>query len=260
MAHSRPIQLHGRPVGNGAFPLIITPLVGRTQADLAGELDAILPKRPDMLEWRVDFFDAIADADTVVATARDIKRRAGAVPLLLTRRNSTEGGQPIAIAEAAVVAMYRGACEERCVDLIDYELSNAPADLKLLREVSAANGVAMVMSYHNFRQTPDLATLVDRFTEAQRLGADVAKVAVMPKDPPDVLTLLDATYRASQQLHIPVISMSMGGIGAVSRMMGWMYGSAATFAVGKSSSAPGQVAVEELRASLAAVRHAVTGQ
>ena len=260
MAQSRPIQLHGRPVGTGSFPLIITPLVGRTPVDLAGELDAILPKRPDMLEWRVDFFDAIADADAVVATAREIRRRAGAVPLLLTRRNSTEGGQPMAMPEAAVVAMYRRACEARCVDLIDYELSNAPADLKQLREVSAANGIAMVMSYHNFQQTPDLATLVDRFTEAQRLGADVAKVAVMPSGPADVLTLLDATYRASQQLHIPVISMSMGGIGAVSRMMGWMYGSAATFAVGKSSSAPGQVAVEELRASLAAVRHAVTGQ
>lgn len=256
----KPILLHGQPIGGGAFPLIITPLVGRTAADLMGELEAIVPKQPDMLEWRIDFFEGIADAAAVIDTAREIRRRAGAVPILLTRRNSTEGGQPLSMTEAAVVAMYRRACEARCVELIDYELSNAAADLQQLREVSAANGVAMVMSYHNFQHTPDLDTLLGRFTLAQHLGADVAKVAVMPKDPQDVLTLLGATWQASQSLRIPLISMSMGGIGSVSRMIGWLYGSAATFAVGKSSSAPGQVALEDLRATLAAVRRAVTGQ
>jgi 3-dehydroquinate dehydratase-1 len=241
------------------MPSIITPLVGRTRAEVNGELDAILPKQPDLLEWRIDFFEGIVDTDLVVATAREIKRKAGLVPILLTRRNATEGGHAVDMDEAAVVAMYTRACETRCVDLIDYELSNPPEHLRRLREVSAANGVAMVMSYHNFQLTPDADTLLDRFVSAQRLGADVAKVAVMPKNPQDVLTLLNATYQASQALRIPLISMSMGGIGSISRMMGWLYGSAATFAVGKSSSAPGQIAVEDLRATLAAVRRAVGG-
>jgi len=256
----RSIQLKGQPIGGGAFPLIITPLVGRTVPELMGELEAILPKQPDLLEWRIDFFDGIADADRVIETARAIKRAAGAVPILLTRRNATEGGQPIGVPEAAVVAMYRRACEAGCVDLIDYELSNAPDALRELREVSAAHGVAMIMSYHNFELTPDHDMLLGKFAQAQRLGADVAKVAVMPRDPQDVLTLLGATYAASQSVHIPLISMSMGGIGSISRIMGWLYGSAATFAVGKSSSAPGQMAVEELRAALATVRRAVTGR
>lgn len=253
------IQLNGKPVGSGSFPLIITPLVGRTADDLASELDAILPKKPDLLEWRIDFFEGIADTDLVLATAHRIKRAAGAVPILLTRRNTTEGGQAIPLDEAGVIAMYSRACEARCVDLIDYELSNAREHLERLRAVSAANGVAMVMSYHNFQLTPDTDTLVGRFTEAERLGADIAKVAVMPNDPQDVLALLGATYRASQAMSIPLISMSMGGIGSLSRIMGWLYGSAATFAVGKSSSAPGQIAVEELRATLATVRRAVSG-
>jgi 3-dehydroquinate dehydratase I len=128
-----------------------------------------------------------------------------------------------------------------------------------LRDVSARNGIAMIMSYHNFELTPDIDALVGRFVEAERLGADIAKVAVMPKDPQDVLTLLSATHRASQAARIPLISMSMGGIGSISRMTGWLYGSAATFAVGKSSSAPGQIAVDDLRATLAVVRRAVTG-
>lgn len=74
-----------------------------------------------------------------------------------------------------------------------------------------------------------------------------------------MLTLLGATHAASQRVGVPLVSMSMGGLGAVSRIMGWIYGSAATFAVGKSSSAPGQIAVEELRTLLAATRRAVTG-
>jgi 3-dehydroquinate dehydratase-1 len=254
-----PIELKGKPVGSGSFPLIITPLVGRTPADLTGELEAILPKKPDLLEWRIDFFEGIAETDLVIETARRIKRAAGAVPILLTRRNTSEGGQSIPLDEAGVVAMYSRACEARCVDLIDYELSNAPENLDKLRAVSAANGIAMIMSYHNFQATPDADALVGLFTQAERRGADIAKIAVMPNDPQDVLKLLDATYRASQAMRIPLISMSMGGIGSLSRIIGWLYGSAATFAVGKSSSAPGQIAVEELRATLATVRRAVGG-
>jgi 3-dehydroquinate dehydratase-1 len=259
MTAIKPILVQGRPLAGGALPIIITPLVGKTEAAILDEVAAIVPKKPDLLEWRIDFFEAIGDVAAVIKTAQAIRKASGGIPVLLTRRNASEGGAPIAIKEPQVLAMYVAACEARCVELIDYELSNAPADLKRLREVSKANGVAMIMSYHNFQQTPDDATLAGKFAAAESAGADVAKVAVMPKDEPDVLRLLAATYRASQTLKLPLISMSMGGIGSLSRIMGWVYGSAATFAVGKSSSAPGQIAIEDLRACLATVRKAVTG-
>ena len=260
MTDIKPILVQGKPLGGGALPIIITPLVGKTAAAILDEVAAIVPKKPDLLEWRIDFFEAIGDAPAVIRTALAIRKAAGGIPVLLTRRNVSEGGTPIAIAEPAVVAMYVAACEARCIELIDYELSNAPGDLKRLREVSAANEIAMIMSYHNFQMTPDAATLDEKFLAAERLGADVAKVAVMPKEAPDVLALLAATYRASQTISLPLISMSMGGVGSISRVMGWVYGSAATFAVGKSSSAPGQIAIEELRAVLATMRKAVTGK
>lgn len=260
MTTPRRIELNGKPIGDGAFPLIITPLVGRTPDAIAGELAAIVPKKPDMLEWRIDFFEAIGDTDRVVETARAIRAAAASIPVLLTRRHVAEGGQPIPIAEPQIVAMYQAACSARCVELIDYELSNDASNLASLRRVSADNGIAMVMSYHNFQETPDAATLDGKFARAQALHADVGKVAVMPKDPADVLALLAATWRASQALTIPLISMSMGGIGSLSRMIGWVYGSAATFAVGKSSSAPGQVAIDELRAVLATTRSTILGR
>lgn len=259
MSHFTPIMIHGKPLAEPTLPAIITPLVGATHQAILDEVAAIVPKKPDLLEWRIDFFAAIGDSAAVIATAQAIRAAAGGIPVLLTRRNVSEGGTPIPIDEAAVVAMYSAACAARCVEMIDYELSNPAEHLEHLRKVSAAHDIAMVMSYHNFGFTPDGATLDAQFAAAQQLGADVAKVAVMPKSAPDVLTLLAATERARQALAISLISMSMGGVGSLSRIMGWVYGSAATFAVGKSSSAPGQIAIEELRAVLATVRKAVAG-
>ena len=260
MKETKLIAVQGKPMGNGVLPAIITPLVSKTQAAILEEVAAIVPKKPDLLEWRIDFFESIGDIPAVIDTALAIRRAAGGIPVLLTRRNETEGGQPLKIDEAAVVAMYTAACNAKCVELIDYELSNAPADLKALREVSKASGIGMVMSYHNFQMTPDGATLDSKFAAAKAFDADVGKVAVMPTNESDVLELLAATSRAREALDIPLISMSMGGVGSLSRIMGWVYGSAATFAVGKSSSAPGQIAIEDLRTALAIVRQAVNGK
>jgi 3-dehydroquinate dehydratase-1 len=259
VAEPKPIQLHGKPVSGGAFPLICTPLVGRTRDAVLAELDAVLPKKPDVLEWRVDFFAALGDTAHVIETARAIREGAGSIPVLFTRRSSIEGGEKIALAEPQIVQLYVDVCASRLVDLIDYETANAPEDFRRLRAVSREHDIALIGSYHNFQGTPDAAALAARFALAHRLEADIAKVAVMPKELPDVLTLLGATYDASRSLPIPLISMSMGPYGSLSRMVGFVYGSALTWAVGKSSSAPGQVPIEDLRAVLATVRKTVLG-
>ena len=72
MSFSRPIQLNNTPLGAGKEPLVCTPLVGADEAAVLRELAVILPKRPDLLEWRVDFFTAIADTGRVVALAQAI--------------------------------------------------------------------------------------------------------------------------------------------------------------------------------------------
>lgn len=257
MPATRLIQVHGQPLGQGALPAIVTPLVGRTEAEVLAEVAAIAPKQPDLLEWRVDFYAAIGDPAAVVATALAIRRAAGGIPVLLTRRCAAEGGQPLHIGETEVVAMYAAACRARCVELIDYELAQDADHRKTLRQLSQAHGVGWIASYHNFQMTPPAAVLAERFAAAAHAGADVAKIAVMPRSAEDVLTLLAATDRARQTLDLPLISMAMGGLGASSRIMGWLYGSAATFAVGRHSSAPGQIRIEDLRAALAVLRQAV---
>ncbi|HZQ59783.1 MAG TPA: type I 3-dehydroquinate dehydratase [Casimicrobiaceae bacterium] len=257
--NARPIVLRGKPISGGTVPLICTPLVGRTPDAVKNEVAAILPKRPDVLEWRVDYFQEIGNVATVIDTAQAIKRVAGDIPVLFTRRSTIEGGEKIAISEARVLEMYAEVCAARCIDLIDYELANAPENVQRVRTVSREYDVAMVASYHNFQGTPPAAELVAKLVEAEQLGADVGKVAVMPKNPDDVLTLLNATLQASRATSLPLITMSMGGYGSVSRMVGVVFGSSLTFAVGQNPSAPGQIAIEELRNVLATVRRAVGG-
>ena len=81
----------------------------------------------------------------------------------------------------------------------------------------------------------------------QELGADIPKIAVMPQNKKDVLTLLAATDEmASEYADRLIITMSMSGTGVISRLCGEVFGSALTFgAVGKVS-APGQMGIEDL--------------
>lgn len=252
--HTRPIRLRGEPLAAGRTPAICAPLVARTRDALRGEAAAVAAKRPDLLEWRVDFFGRLADPGEVLATAAALRDAAAGIPILFTRRSQREGGQPIALSEAQVLALYEAVVASGCVDLVDFEMDNAPEHVAQVRALARRAGIPLVLSFHDFERTPDDATLAARFAQAQRLGADVAKVAVMPQSMEDVHRLLGATLRASRALDIPVISMSMGGLGAVSRICGGVFGSALTFAVGSAASAPGQIAIEDVRAAVAVLQ------
>lgn len=258
MLQVKPVTVGTKPIANGRLPAIITPLVGRNRTQLLGELDKILPKKPDLLEWRIDFFDAIADAQSVIAMALEIRSRAVGLPLLLTRRSIREGGEPIPLDEEGVVCLLEKVCKAKAADLVDFEMNNDVAHIERVRAASRAQKIELVLSYHNFQMTPDQQTLMQRFLQAEALGADVAKVAVMPQKLEDVLVLLSATLQASQQLGIPVVSMSMAGHGVLTRLFGWVFGSAMSFAVGADISAPGQVPVEEVNAVLEVLRKSIS--
>lgn len=94
----------------------------------------------------------------------------------------------------------------------------------------------------------------------EKTGADAVKIAVMPRELRDVLTLLDATLTAQSTVSVPVISMSMGGFGSLSRLFGWVFGSSVSFAVGEALSAPGQVPIEQLNAVVDVVHRCLKGQ
>jgi 3-dehydroquinate dehydratase-1 len=256
MPAMKPIVVRGRPLATGRLPAVCAPLVGRTGEALAVECAAVAAKQPDLLEWRVDFFAAIGDVQAVLRAAAALRAASAGIPILFTRRAEREGGQPIALDEPQVLALYEAVVASGCIDLVDFEMANAPADVARVRALTRRHGLGLVLSFHDFQRTPADDELGARFAQAERLEADVAKVAVMPQSIEDVHRLLGATLHASRSLAIPVISMAMGGAGAVTRLCGGVFGSALTFAVGSAASAPGQIPIEDVRAALAVLQRA----
>ena len=255
MSTEKSIDIRGRKLG-GETPLVCSPLVGRTRERVLAEAANVAAKKPDVIEWRVDFFERIADGNAVVEVAGAMRKTVGDIPLIFTRRSVKEGGETIPMGEAEVVALYDAVAASGHVDFIDFEMGNDPGHVRQVRESTRAQRTRLILSYHNFGYTPGREFLVQRFLEAERLGADVAKVAVMPRDRADVLTLLAATAEADDKARIPLISMSMGPLGSVTRMIGGVFGSSLSFAVGEGSSAPGQIPIADLDAVYDVIRRA----
>lgn len=237
-------------------PLICVPLTGATQTELEEQLEKILPQAPDMLEWRADFFKDLANQQAVIKMIHYMKGKTD-IPLLFTIRSENEGGEKVTLSESAKVELIHAVSERTAVDIIDYEVSNDSKFVQQLRDVSRKNGQQLILSYHNFVKTPDNNQLVALAKQMAAYDADVAKLAVMPSGRKDVYRLLEVTREIDDSLTIPVVTMAMGEVGALSRVIGWAYGSALTFGVGVASSAPGQIAVSELRQAIQAVQAVV---
>jgi len=121
-------------------------------------------------------------------------------------------------------------------------------EIKYMINLSHKNNVAVIISNHDFDKTPSKDEIILRLGRSAELGADIPKIAVMPNSAEDVITLLDATrIMREKYTHIPLITVSMGDKGIISRLTGELFGSDLTFAAASKTSAPGQISVTELR-------------
>ena len=245
MKQARDIVARGQVLGKGQGPLVCIPIVGRNRTDILEGVSAAVDDSPDLIEWRADYFDNVAAAKEALDLLADIRASAKDIPLIFTVRSEREGGEPVKIDDEGIANLCVEVCQSGQADFVDVEMSAAQA-----QEVLAAakqNDTQVVLSYHNFVETPGLEELLGKFFHAETLGGDVAKVAVMPRDLDDVLVLLQATLQASRKLNLPLISIAMGELGAFTRAVGWYFGSAVTFAAGQQRSAPGQLSVADIR-------------
>ena len=165
----------------------------------------------------------------------------GNTPLLFTLRTNLEMGE-IEIDTGDYLAINRAVIESGLADMIDVELSRGDAIMESLVEFAHRADIRVIGSRHDMTATPDKAAIVDSLCKMQKLGADVAKFAVTPQSERDVLALLDATLTMREKHNdTPVITMSMGRMGVVSRICGSTFGSSVTFGTAGKASAPGQL-------------------
>lgn len=239
------VKVRNIEIGAG-IPKICVPIVGVTREEILAAAENIKSTKADVVEWRVDWYENIFDFTKTEATMQALREVLGEMPILFTFRTSKEGGEK-AIETEAYVELNQNAAKTGLVDLVDVEAFTGDDVVKAVVEIAHENGVKVIASNHDFHKTPAKEEIVSRLRKMQDLGADIPKIAVMPQNKKDVLTLLAATEEmVSEYADRPIITMSMSGTGVISRLCGEVFGSALTFgAVGKVS-APGQMGIEDL--------------
>ncbi|MBJ7571181.1 type I 3-dehydroquinate dehydratase [Bacillus halotolerans] len=240
------LTIKGVSIGEG-MPKIIVPLMGKTEKQILKEAEAVKLLDPDIVEWRVDVFEKADDSEAVIKMISKLRESLRDKLFLFTFRSHKEGGSK-EMDVRSYIALLETAIRTKDIDFIDIELFSGEANVEALVSLAGENGVYVIMSNHDFQKTPAKDEIISRLRKMQELGAHIPKIAVMPKDAGDLLTLLDATYTMkTKYADRPMITMSMAGTGLVSRLSGEVFGSACTFGAGEEASAPGQIPVSELR-------------
>ena len=237
------VDIRGCRIGEGR-PKVILPIVERAEAAILEKAAQFSTLQADCVEWRVDYFEGARAPGAVARCASKLRVALKDKLLLITFRTKAEGGN-VSLTHEEYLRYVHTVLDTDCADLIDIEYFTAGADLPMLIDDAHTAGATVVCSSHDFRKTPPQAELVARMVQMQQSGADLPKLAVMPRCRTDVLELLAATAEMAD-LHpeTPVITMSMGTLGAVSRLAGEAFGSAMTFANPGQASAPGQVSLD----------------
>ena len=239
------VKVRNVVIGEG-MPKICVPIVGKTKEDILKADAVIKATRHDIVEWRVDWFEDAFDFDKVTKVLNELRALLEDTPLLFTFRTANEGGER-AIDKNYYLKLNLDVISTNLIDLVDVELFSGDDIVRKIVTKAHANNVAVIASNHDFNKTPDKDEILERLIKMQQLGADIPKIAVMPTCKKDVITLLAATEEMTTNHNdTPIITMSMGSMGLISRLCGEAFGSALTFgAIGKTS-APGQMNVEDL--------------
>jgi 3-dehydroquinate dehydratase-1 len=255
----RTVKIRNVVIGEGRVKTIV-PITGTTADEAIAQAQVIgASAQTDVVEFRVDFLDIALDARKLAALGPKVAAQLNGKPLIVTFRTKAEGGNQ-AIGDAEYGASYETLLRAQFADLIDVEMFRSEAVVHRLVDAAHNVGAFIVMSNHDFSGTPPAAELLARLRRQQELGADVLKLAMMPRDPGDVLELLRATWEmASRYAERPMMTMSMAGTGVVSRLAGEIFGSAMCFGMIGRASAPGQVEVDRLAGVLDIVHRSLTG-
>ncbi len=243
------IKIKNVILGEGK-PKICVPIVGITKEDILNQAKALENVEVDVVEWRVDWFEGVFQLEKVKDVLVDLRKELKELPLLFTFRTSKEGGEK-AIENEEYVNLNKAMVATGLVDLVDVEVFTGDDYVKEIIKSAHESNVKVIASNHDFEKTPSKGDIVCRLIKMQDLGADIPKIAVMPKCKLDVLELLEATVIMSEQYATrPIITMSMAGQGAISRLCGEVFGSCLTFGAVSKASAPGQINVQELNKAL----------
>ncbi|MBI4322770.1 MAG: type I 3-dehydroquinate dehydratase [Candidatus Omnitrophica bacterium] len=213
----------------GEVPRVVLAVDGESPAAAQAAEEGV-----DILEARVDLFSGSLTSASVVDEVKVLKRHE--MPLIGTIRAQRERGKA-KLSDAQRAALYQHISP--LVDAIDVDVSDGI--LKPVVAWARRNKNTVILSHHDFHGTPSEATLERVVRNAAALGADVIKVATLAKDERDVVRLLQFTAAHRRK---NLVTITMGNIGSVSRLLFPLVGSLMTYT--NVSPSDGQIPVKRL--------------
>lgn len=246
------LKVKNKVFGKGK-PLICVSVMDSKKEDIVSEIKRLVENHAEMIEWRVDAFEGIHSPNAVREVLKEIESLVKEIILVFTFRSKEQGGL-CSLDREKVYDLHQVAAESKVVDFIDVEYfytEDADVEVYNLQKM----GAKVITSHHDFHETPSADVLFMLLEQMKHSNADIVKLAMMPQSADDVLRLLSETNHFHKRYpNQPLITMSMGKLGAISRVCGETFGSCVTFGAGKNASAPGQIPMEELQQILEVLR------
>lgn len=241
----RTVQIKNLTIGSG-MPKICVPITGVTASEIISQAAVVKAASPDLVEWRVDFFEQMKDDAAVEHMLTGLAETLQDIPVLFTLRTDREGGKAHVTGAVYEKILLRAlACPQ--TDMIDVEVMPQQESAARIIKSAHEKGIPVIASNHHFEGTPSNEQIDCIFSCMEKAGADILKMAVMPENSRDVIRMMERTLSWHEKSERPLITMSMGVLGCVSRMCGEMTGSCMTFASVTEASAPGQIDMTSLK-------------
>lgn len=216
---------------------IAIPIMQKTKEDIITTAQDFIKKGADLLEVRIDSIVNV-DSHIVRETVEEI-----AFPIIATNRSENEGGYFLG-SEKERINILKSCCDLEYVEYIDIELKTDSGLRNYVLNKCHDNGVKTILSFHDFEKTPPIDDLLEIVKEEKLLG-DIAKIAVMPNNLEDTISVLALMSRCED-----TIAISMGEIGSYTRVMASKFNAPITFATGGDVTAPGQIDIETMKLML----------
>jgi len=241
------VTVRNLTIGEGK-PKICVLVMGKNKTEVLEAAKKAVESKADLIEWRADSLtEGEFDEDfhnEILAKMREI---IGEMPIIYTFRTLIEGGKEIE--NEKYKDLILSVANAGITDLIDVEIFSFKLKARdIIDEIHSFTNVKVIGSYHDFEGTPDTAELLYRLSVIDNCNADILKIATMPHKKKDVMRIMTATILTYTRPNPkPIISIAMGSMGRITRLLGGFTGSAITFASIGRSSAPGQMDIEDVR-------------
>jgi 3-dehydroquinate dehydratase/shikimate dehydrogenase len=212
-------------------------IIGTSVAEMV-ERAAAATKETTFLEFRLDYLEKPLLA---LPKLKHFLAERTEVTAIATCRRTANGGKFDGSLAAELEVLMKAAGSG--FQLVDLELESAEqlkkADFQKLRE----SGAALIVSYHDFKQTKDLDGV---FKRTAAFESEFVKIVPTAKTLTDNVTLMRFLERVND--HSNIIGICMGDAGIISRVLGVRAGSAFTFAAATAGeeTGPGQIAARTL--------------